>query len=58
VLDVLPCAAGCLDPRPVAAMAAAWLRLREGAPDPHTQAAGLLMLAATNEQVTRINDTV
>lgn len=42
----------------VAAMAATWLHLRAGAPDPHTQAAGLLMLAATNEQVARINDTV
>jgi hypothetical protein len=40
----------------VAAMVATWLRLREGAPDPHTQTAGLLMLAATNEQVARIND--
>ena len=42
----------------VAAMMAAWLRLRDGAPDPHTQTAGLLMLAATNEQVTRINDAI
>lgn len=42
----------------VAAMVASWLRLREGAPDPHTQAQGLLMLAATNEQVARINDAV
>jgi hypothetical protein len=40
----------------VAAMVAAWLRLRAGAPDPHTQTAGLVMLAATNEQVARIND--
>lgn len=40
----------------VAAMVAAWLRLRAGAPDPHTLTAGLLMLAATNEQVARIND--
>jgi conjugative relaxase-like TrwC/TraI family protein len=40
----------------VAAMVAAWLRLREGAPDPHTLTSGLLMVAATNEQVARIND--
>jgi hypothetical protein len=40
----------------VAAMVAAWLRLRAGAPDPHTLTAGLVMLAATNEQVQRIND--
>lgn len=40
----------------VAAMVSTWLRLREGAPDPHTLTAGLLMLAATNEQVARIND--
>lgn len=40
----------------VAAMVAAWLRLREGAPDPHTLTAGLLMVAGTNEQVARIND--
>ncbi|MGQ0776312.1 MAG: AAA family ATPase [Pseudonocardiales bacterium] len=40
----------------VAAMVSTWLRLRAGAPDPHTQTAGLLMLAATNEQVARIND--
>lgn len=37
-------------------MVAAWLRLRDGAPDPHTQTAGPLMLATTNEQVSRIND--
>lgn len=37
-------------------MVAAWLRLRDGAPVPHTQTAGLLMLAATNEQASRIND--
>ncbi|HEX6356065.1 MobF family relaxase [Actinophytocola sp.] len=40
----------------VAAMVSTWLRLRKGAPDPHTLTAGLLMLAATNEQVARIND--
>lgn len=41
----------------VAAMVSTWLRLRAGAPDPHTQTAGLMMLAATNEQVSRINET-
>ncbi len=40
----------------VSAMVATWLRLRDGAPDPHTLTAGLVMLAATNDQVTRIND--
>ncbi|TCO46426.1 conjugative relaxase-like TrwC/TraI family protein [Actinocrispum wychmicini] len=40
----------------VAAMVSTWLRLRAGAPDPHTHTAGLLMLAATNEQVARINE--
>ncbi|TDV45342.1 MobF family relaxase [Actinophytocola oryzae] len=40
----------------VAAMVSTWLRLREGAPDPHALTAGLLMLAATNEQVARINE--
>jgi conjugative relaxase-like TrwC/TraI family protein len=40
----------------VAAMVSTWLRLREGAPDAHTLTGGLLMLAATNEQVARIND--
>lgn len=40
----------------VAAMVGTWLGLRMGAPDPHTLTAGLLMLAATNEQVGRIND--
>jgi conjugative relaxase-like TrwC/TraI family protein len=39
----------------VAAMVATWLRVAEGAPDGHTRADGLLMLAATNEQVNRIN---
>jgi conjugative relaxase-like TrwC/TraI family protein len=40
----------------VSAMVTSWLRLRDGVPDPHTLTAGLVMLAATNEQVTRIND--
>ena len=39
----------------VSAMVAVWLRVREGASDPHTLTAGLVMLAATNDQVTRIN---
>ncbi|MFL6140422.1 MAG: MobF family relaxase [Labedaea sp.] len=40
----------------VAAMVGTWLGLRMGAPDPHTLTAGLVMLAATNDQVQRIND--
>lgn len=42
----------------VAAMVSTWLDAREGAPDPHTLTAGLVMLAATNEQVSRINDAM
>jgi hypothetical protein len=42
----------------VAAMVSTWMRLAEGAPDPHTRADGLLMIAKTNEQVTRINQAV
>jgi conjugative relaxase-like TrwC/TraI family protein len=42
----------------IAAMVSTWLRLAEGAPDPHTRADGLLMIARTNEQVTRINQAV
>jgi hypothetical protein len=42
----------------IAAMVSTWLQLSQGAPDPHTRAEGLLMLAATNEQVTRINEAV
>ena len=40
----------------VAAMVATWLRQRDGAPDPHTLSAGLLMLAATNEQDLALRD--
>ncbi|WP_028935359.1 AAA family ATPase [Pseudonocardia spinosispora] len=42
----------------VAAMVAAWMHAAKGAPDAHTRADGLLMLAKTNEQVTRINEAV
>jgi len=42
----------------VAAMVSAWLRLAQGAPDAHTRAEGLLMIARTNEQVRRINQAV
>jgi conjugative relaxase-like TrwC/TraI family protein len=42
----------------VAAMVSTWLQLAVGAPDPHTRADGLLMIAKTNEQVTRINQAV
>ncbi|MEU4807407.1 MobF family relaxase [Actinosynnema sp. NPDC023587] len=41
----------------VAAMASRWMTARAGAPDPHTEARGVLMLAATNEQVARLNTT-
>jgi conjugative relaxase-like TrwC/TraI family protein len=36
-------------------MVTAWMAARQGAPDPHTELRGLTMLAATNEQVDRIN---
>ncbi|MBV9445650.1 MAG: relaxase domain-containing protein, partial [Streptosporangiaceae bacterium] len=42
----------------VAEMVASWLRAAAGAPDAHTRAAGLVMLAATNDTVTRINEAV
>jgi hypothetical protein len=42
----------------VAAMVSTWLQLAAGAPDPHTRVDGLLMIAKTNEQVTRINQAV
>ncbi|MBV8996132.1 MAG: relaxase domain-containing protein, partial [Pseudonocardiales bacterium] len=42
----------------IAEMVASWLRAAEGAPDPHTRTAGLFMLAATNDTVTRINEAV
>jgi conjugative relaxase-like TrwC/TraI family protein len=41
----------------VAAMVSRWMAARAGAPDPHTEARGVLMLAATNEQVARLNTT-
>jgi hypothetical protein len=39
-------------------MVSTWLQLAAGAPDPHTRADGLLMIAKTNEQVTQINQAV
>jgi hypothetical protein len=42
----------------VAAMVAEWLRRAEGAPDAHTRAEGLLMVAATNDMVDRLNTAV
>lgn len=42
----------------LAAMIAAWKHARAGAPDPHTQIRGLIMLAATNAHVERINQAV
>lgn len=38
-----------------AAMLARWREQRAGAPDPHTEIRGLVMLAATNDQVRRLN---
>lgn len=38
-----------------AAMLAIWIDQRIGAPDPHTEMLGLLMVASTNEQVDRLN---
>ncbi|MCK2239992.1 MULTISPECIES: MobF family relaxase [unclassified Crossiella] len=38
-----------------AAMLATWLHQRQGAPDPHTEMRGLVMLAAHNDTVNRIN---
>lgn len=42
----------------VAEMVAAWLCAAAGAPDPHTRAAGLVMVSATNEATRRINEAV
>ncbi|MBA3487937.1 MAG: relaxase domain-containing protein, partial [Longispora sp.] len=38
------------------AMVATWMRQRCGSPDPHAEIRGVIMLAATNEQVDRLND--
>lgn len=40
----------------IAAMLATWLDQRQGAPDPLTEQRGLVMVAATNEMVHRLND--
>ncbi|RSM80605.1 hypothetical protein DL991_10875 [Amycolatopsis sp. WAC 01375] len=40
----------------IAAMLATWLDQRQGAPDPLTEQRGLVMVAATNEMVDRLND--
>lgn len=40
----------------LAAMVGDWMRMREDAPDPHTQMRGLVMLAHTNAAVNRINE--
>ena len=42
----------------ISELAATWMRLAEGAPDPHTRVAGLLTLASTNEMVDRINHVI
>lgn len=42
-------------PEITAAMLATWLDQRDGAPDPFTQMRGLIMVAATNHQVDRLN---
>lgn len=39
-----------------AAMLSSWWEQRQGAPDPHTEIRGLVMLAATNLAVRRLND--
>ena len=38
-----------------AAMLASWARMRAGAPDPHTEIRGLVMLSATRDMVDRLN---
>lgn len=38
------------------AMVASWMRERAGAPDAHAEMRGVVMLAATNETVERLND--
>jgi conjugative relaxase-like TrwC/TraI family protein len=38
-----------------AAMLATWAQLRAGAPDPHTEIRGLVMLSATRDMVDRLN---
>ncbi|MDU0294281.1 MobF family relaxase [Saccharothrix longispora] len=38
-----------------AAMLATWARMRTGAPDPHTEIRGLVMLSATRDMVDRLN---
>ncbi|WP_447002377.1 AAA family ATPase [Saccharothrix isguenensis] len=38
-----------------AAMLASWARMRTGAPDPHTEIRGLVMLSATRDMVDRLN---
>jgi hypothetical protein len=43
-------------PEATAAMLASWLDQRQGAPDPFTEQRGLLMVAATNEMVDRLNE--
>ena len=40
----------------LSAMVADWMRMRDGAPDPHTEMRGLVMLAHTNTAVNRLNE--
>jgi conjugative relaxase-like TrwC/TraI family protein len=40
----------------VAGLLARWMHERAGAPDPHTEIASIVMLAATNNNVERLND--
>ena len=40
----------------MSAMLASWMAERAGAPDPHAEMRGVVMLAATNEAVERLND--
>ena len=40
----------------VTSMVAEWMRQRQGAPDPFTEMRGVVMVAASNEQVDRLNE--
>lgn len=44
-----------MPPEAASAMVGAWMARRAGAPDPHTELRGLVMVAATTEGVERLN---